>query len=135
LTTANCPLCNSEIPSDHPAFLLTELSAWVTKQGGWSIFESDNTRYGYPVGRAFDMGGRKATVVARKTSYDSGDIDAAGFYDGELPQGTTFSVYVVIKVGDSFFKKTGTGDSYGEISWDGDLLPVTPKQKVIDVFE
>jgi hypothetical protein len=107
----NCPLCNSEIPSDSPAMQLTKLSEFVKSKGGWEIFETDHATYGYPVGKQFNVNGWTAKVVAKKVRIDNGDIDK-DYWDGELPQGTTFEAYVVIQVGENnFFKKTGTGDS------------------------
>jgi hypothetical protein len=133
--TAQCPLCKSEIEDNNPAFGLNELGNWVRSKGGWSMFEGDTPSYGYPVGKEFQIEGKPATVVAKKVSYDSGDIDREGYYDNELPQGTTYAVYVVIQFAGGFFKKTGTADSYSEIAWDGELLPVTPKTKTIEVYD
>ena len=132
--TAQCPLCKSEIPEDSPAFALDELATWVREKGGWSILETDHPKYGYPVGKSFDINGNSAEIVAKKVIYDSGDIDRSGYYDNELPQGTTFEVYIVVKFRNGFLKKSGTGDSYGEISWDGELLPVVPSVKTIEVY-
>ncbi len=133
---ATCPLCTSEIPNDHPALLLGTLDKTVKEMGGWDAFEGDDTRWGKPVGSTFKVGSRTAKVEAKKTSYDAGDLsEYASYYDDELPQGTTFTTYVVIEIDGSYFKKTGTGDSYGRVSWDGDLNLVTPTEKLVKVYE
>ena len=131
--TANCPLCGSEVSPNSPALILSELLDFIRTKG-WDSLESDSTTYGYPVGKKFTVGARSAMVVAKKIKYDVGDLDA-DYYGGELPQGTTYETYIVIQVDEGFFKKTGTGDSYGDISWDGELKIVEPKEKVIKVYE
>lgn len=128
-----CPYCLSEVVDENQVFLLNKLNNWVSANGGWVIFESDSVTYGYPVGKTFTIGVNYASVVAKKIEYSTGDIEK-GYYAGDLPQGTEFEVFIVIKVADSYFRKTGTGDSYGEISWDGTLLPVVPKTKTIEVY-
>lgn len=127
-----CPACDTPLPEGHPAFLMTYLQDWVQEQGGWHIFESSK----YVKGATFTVNGRTAKIADIKDTYDSGDIDVEGYYgESALPQGSTFNGYIVIKIGDSYFKKTGTGDSYGEMSWDGDLKRVAPTVKTIEVFE
>jgi hypothetical protein len=128
-----CPFCHSEVDANNPIHSIVALRKWVENEGGWSIFESDSETYGYPVGKTFLVSGGEAKVAAKKVSYDSGDIDTS-YYD-ELPQGTTFDTYVVIEYSGNFYKKSGSGDSYGEISWDGELLPVVPKVKTVQVYE
>ena len=133
---ATCPYCSSEISPDNPALILDALKKTVDKLGGWAIFENDRISYGYPVGKTFTVGSHVAKVEAKKTTYSTGDIERNGYYgESELPQGTTFDVYVIIEVSGSYFKKSGTGDSYGEVSWDGDLKIVKPVEKLVKVFE
>jgi hypothetical protein len=129
----NCPTCNTPLPESHSAFDLEAILAFVKKEGGWHRFEEG----AYNQIKNFTLAnGKKATVAASKTSYDKGDIDVKGYYgESALPQGSTFDTFIVIQVGDAFFKKTGTGDSYGEVSWNGDLMPVKAQQKTILVFE
>jgi hypothetical protein len=129
--TIKCPYCNSEIEDSNPVLALEAIKTYVEQKGGWSIFESAR----YDVGTELPMGEVTGRIVASKTSYDPGEIDRSSYYDSELPQGTTFEVYVVLSYRDGFFKKTGTGDSYGEITWDGELRPVTLKTKVVEVYD
>lgn len=138
-----CPLCKTELPNDHPALNLVALETYVKSKGGWEVFESNHVNYGYPEGKSFSIAPKTGTfgnkilegkIVAKKIKYDSGDIER-DYYDGDLPQGTTFETYIVVEIEGAFYKKTGTGDSYGEVSWDGDLKIVTPTEKVIRVFE
>lgn len=135
----NCPLCATSLPDSHPAFHIQTFLSWVA--GDWSQFE-DHGRSAYypthPLGKTYQIPGIDApvTLVARKTKYDSGEINADNYYfsDG-LPQGTTFKTFLVFQIGDLFFKKTGTGDSYGEVSWDGEFLPTQKVTKTIETFE
>lgn len=128
-----CPTCQTELPDTHPATLVTLFKEFIAKNGGWEVFETRFTK-----GMRFNFGpgaSHYAEVVDSKTSYATGDIDYdAGWYDG-LPQGTQFETYIVVKIGDNYFKKTGTGDSYGEVTWDGELVNVTPREKKIVIWE
>lgn len=133
---SECPLCKSALPSDHPALTLAALDKAVKEMGGWDNFEGDDARWGKPVGSTFRVGARTAKVEAKKVSYNAGDLaEYASYYGSELPQGTTFETFVVIEIDGSYFKKTGTADSYGTISWDGDLKIVVPTEKTVKVFE
>jgi hypothetical protein len=129
--TTKCPYCNSEIEDSNPVLALEAIKNYVENSGGWHIFESSKLG----VGSELPIGQFALKVVASKTSYDPGEIDRSSYYDSELPQGTTFEVYVVLSYRDGFFKKTGTGDSYGEITWDGELRPVTLKTKIVEVYD
>lgn len=129
----NCPTCNTPLPEDHSAFDLNSILDFVKKEGGWHRFEDG----AYNQIKTFTLAnGKMANVVASKTSYDKGDIEPEGYYgESALPQGSTFETFVVIQVGGAYFKKTGTGDSYGEVSWDGDLVAVKAREKTVLVFE
>jgi len=131
-TMSECKLCGTQLPASHPAVILAELETWVKSKGGWDIFESEDTRYGlYPVGKEFSVGNRFASVADKKMT--------PGYppngYDGAYEQGTEFEVYVIIKVGEQYFKKSGSADSYGEVSWDGDLKTVQPREKTVTYYE
>lgn len=128
-----CPLCFTEVPDDSPA-VLAEI---IDKEVSWHSFESDSAQYGKPIGHKFNIPGVGiAEVVAKKAKYDTGDL-GTGYYGGEseLPQGTEFDVFVVLKVGENFYRKTGTGDSYGEVFWTGNVRPVQGVAKTVIVYE
>ncbi len=129
----NCPTCNSVLPEDHSAFDLEAIQNYVKSNYGWHVFENHT----HKEGTTFTLpNGKSATIVKSKTSYDKGDIDVEGYYgESALPQGSTFEAFIVFKVGDSYFRKTGTGDSYGDVTWDGDLTPVRAREKTVLVFE
>jgi hypothetical protein len=118
-------MCDSEIADDNPALKQAALVLAVESQGGWSRFEGRN------VGYKFKAGDFSCTVEAKQI--DPGY--APNGYDGAYSQGETFETYVVISVGDTFFKKTGTGDSYGEVSWDGEVKQTKMTEKVVRVLE
>lgn len=124
-----CPTCNTELPSNHPAIQTKLLLEFVEKAGGWSVFES------YEEGQRLP-GLSAISIAAIKPTYDSGDIDIEGYYgESALPQGSEFQAYVVFKIGDTFYKKTGTGDSYGDVQWDGDLRQVEATSRTVWEFK
>lgn len=133
ITMQNCPTCNTPLPENHSAFDLEAIQAYVKASYGWHIFESPK----YKEGTTFTLpNGKVALVAASKITYDKGDIDVEAYYgESALPQGSEFKTHIVIKVGDAYFKKTGHGDSYGEVTWDGDLMPVKVREKTVLVFE
>lgn len=53
---------------------------------------------------------------------------------GELPQGDTFDLFVVFRVGEQFFKLNGEMDSYGNNTWNG-IRCVKPVQKTVTVWD
>lgn len=130
---ATCPYCQSAVDDNNPALLCEKIAAALKDQ--WGKAESDSDYYGWPVGKRFpvsDVG--TVEVVDKKVKVDVTEMERGYYDDGELPQGTTFEVYVVLKVGEHFFKKTGVGDSYSEISWNGPVKPVTPKEETRVVY-
>lgn len=58
-------------------------------------------------------------------------------YYGEFSQGHEGELYIVFNYETQYFKKTGTGDSYGNHSWDGPVVEVFPKeiQRVVYIYE
>ena len=123
--TTKCPYCESEIEETNPAILLFRLNEVAGSTYSWSTMEN------WPVGKAFRVGSEMAQLVDKKI--DPGY--PANGYDGAWDQGTEFTAHLVIEFKGSFFKKTGTGDSYGEIAWDGDLKPAKVTEKVVKVYE
>src|ERR1044071_502218 len=124
----NCPTCNTALPENHSAFDLESIQAYIKANYGWHIFENTRT---YKEGSTFQLpNGKLALVASSKITYDKGDVDVEGYYgESALPQGSEFKTHIVLKVGDAYFMKTGHGDSYGEVTWDGDLTPVKAKEK------
>ena len=126
---AHCPTCNSELADNHPALMLKSLLEYVEDSGGWTLFDG------------FDVGDRipgfpEVEIVGLKTTYDSGDINTDDYYgESPLPQGAEFQTYVVFKIGELFYKKTGTGDSYGDVDWNGDIRQVEAKPKTVWEFK
>lgn len=127
-----CPTCLTELSDDDPAFDMEAIESYIEGCGGWSAFETEGF-----IPKEFPLGNSKvATVVEKKVHYDSGDVDVEGYFgESALPQGSIFTTYVVFKVGDVFFKKTGTGDSYGNVTWNGKFSRATVKVVERYVFE
>lgn len=124
--STTCPYCSSTISDDNPAAILDK----IEREMDWSDFESDHDRWGYPVGKKFSVEGvSEIEVVSKKMNADNRDSW------GELPQGSTFEVWVVLKVGDTFLKKTGEGDSYSNINWCGMLRAVQPREVTKVIYE
>jgi hypothetical protein len=125
----NCPTCNTELPSDHPARAVGAILNFV-KDNSWTVFDN------YKEGQRVPISGFDISIAAIKTTYDTGDVDVESYYgESALPQGSEFEAFIVFKVGDSYYKKTGTGDSYGDVDWDGDLRQVTATPKTILEFK
>ncbi len=122
---ATCPMCNSVIANDNPALKQAALVLAVESAGGWSRFE------GRSVGYTFRAGEFTCNVEALRL--DPGYPKNG--YDGAYEQGTDFEAHIVISVDGAYFKKTGTGDSYGDISWDGAVKSVKVSEKIVKVFE
>jgi hypothetical protein len=136
IMTVNCKLCGTELAEDHPAVIAQKIEDTVN----WATFESDDKRYGKPAGTSFAVAGvGTVTVEDKKLKPTLDDIrDSSGYgymEEGSYPQGTQFQVYVILRYGDTFFKKTGTADSYGEIAWDSILVPTKPKQVTVTAWE
>lgn len=123
--TATCPMCNSVIENDNPALKQVALVAAVENKGGWSYLASRNP------GLTFSANG--FTVKLEKVK------DTPGYpkngWDGAYEQGETYEAHLVFSVEGTYFKKIGTGDSYGKISWDGELKQVQAKEMIVKVFE
>ena len=116
-----CTLCASEISPGS----VGEISL-LLKRHLDSRYEAER------VGYKFNFNGYTAEIVKVKDSWDDGLESETSSY---AHQGETFEAYIIYKVNDFFFKKAGTGDSYGEVSWDGGFGPVEAKPRVITVYE
>ncbi len=142
-TLKNCPYCDSTVQDDNPVFVAMLLEKEL--EGQWYHAESDNARdtWAWPIGKVLGLSNSLsnnlvAEVVDKKVKATVDEFQDGYYYGGEeLPQGTTFQTYVILKVGEHFYKKTGEGDSYSEIVWAGPVVPVKPKTvtKVVYSFE
>ena len=133
IMTVNCKLCGTELEETHPAVIAQKIEDAVN----WGAFESDEARYGRPVGYAFNVSGVGNVVVEAKKLKPAMEDMQDGYYAGEseYPQGTEYQAFVILRYGDTFFKKTGNADSYGEIVWSGILTPTKPKQITVTAWE
>jgi hypothetical protein len=130
---AHCPTCNSELDNNHPALVVQSLLNWVQAQGGW---ETVANRLHEGKILALGDGSQIVETVSVKNTYDTGDINPDDYYgESPLPQGAEFETYVVFKIGELFYKKTGTGDSYGDVNWNGDLRQVEAKPVTVWEFK
>jgi hypothetical protein len=118
-----CTLCKSRLEEGSLGALAIELQEYVNSKYGWGNFDE---------GETFNLRGQLCEVVkVRKSWNDSGSGDDYSY----LHQGDTFDAFVVIRIGEFFYKKIGTGDSYGEVSWDGDFGPVEMKAKQVTIYD
>lgn len=123
----NCPMCFSEISDDNPAVI----AAMIEAAGlDWEDFGPGRWK-GHGVGDTFAITGVGSAEVVSVKLYNG----PPGWSTGELPQGTEFDTHVVLKVGEHFFRKTGKGDSYNEITWNGTVLPVKATVKTVTVYD
>lgn len=128
---ASCPTCNTVLDDNHPAFKLQYLLEWIEKSGGWAIFENVKYVVGTPITAVPGV-----TIAAIKSTYETGDVDVEGYYgESSLPQGSEFETYIVFQIGDLYYKKTGTGDSYGDVDWNGDIKQVQATTKTVLEFK
>jgi hypothetical protein len=124
--TTICPTCRTELEPGSPSAIGVALKNHIESNGGWDQGFTEDHKY------RFDT--YTADIVKVKDSWGDPNSDRYEDYS-YIHQGDTFEAFVVFRVGDFFFKKTGQGDSYGEVDWDGDFTPVTMKVKTIEVYE
>lgn len=134
MDTVPCKYCGTELAPDHPA-----VTAQIIENGiDWEPFESEDDRWGHPVNSTMLISGltERVKVVAKKFKPAIDELEE-GYYEGgsSYPQGTTFPVYVVLQYGETYFKKTGTADSYGNVVWDGVLKETKPKKVIVSTWE
>ncbi len=132
---AECRFCKTQLPNDHSAVIAQRIEASMN----WSRFESTNLTWGIPDNKVMSIGNDETVkLVARKLKPDADEIESGYYGESEYPQGTEFTVFVVLEYGDTerYFKKTGTADSYGDINWDsGHVTEVQPKIVSATVWE
>lgn len=79
--------------------------------------------------------GTQVTTVARHDTTTWGPK----YSDDEYEQGSEFECFVVLKFegpdGKLYFRKNGTADSYGRVSWNGLFQEVKAVTKEVTVFE
>lgn len=123
---AVCPYCESIIAEDNKSLKLLALTEAVAKMpGSWTKLESTYNGYTFSAGR-FD-------AVVREIKNNPGY--PKNTYDDTYEQGSTYEAHIIVEIGGIFYKKTGTGDSYGEINWDGPVTEVKMTEKIVQVFE
>ena len=120
-----CVTCGTNLEPGSAGAIAVKIQEHADANYGWNYFDEGDT---------FTIEGQKAEVVKVRKSWNDGeeedDVDYA-----YARQGLTFDAFIVVKVGDLFFKKSGTGDSYGGVSWDGDFGQVQMKSKQVTVYE
>lgn len=69
-------------------------------------------------------------VMAKPVHVHNRPTDSFGeYFEGEG------EIFVIFKVGDKYYRKNGYESSYGDRTWDGDVVEVHPKTKTIQVWE
>lgn len=61
-------------------------------------------------------------------------VEVMASKEGDYDEGAS-TVWVIVKVGDQYFKKEGWYASYDGSTWDGSLSEVRPQTKTIMVWE
>lgn len=56
------------------------------------------------------------------------------YYDSGYPQGYEGEAFLIFRVGDNYFKKFGTCDSYGTVEWGGKFKQVFAESRNVLVF-
>lgn len=119
-----CLKCKYEL------LLSTELHDWDTAyDGDWNCGD-------------YTMFERTLANGAVVQTWDKHDVSTWGpqYYEGEYEQGSEFPAWVVLRVVETdgtelYFKKQGTANSYGRVSWDKPMHQVRITEKVVQVFE
>lgn len=139
-TTITCKSCGSVIEENSPGAVAVKIAENIPN---WARFESASELYGLAVNSTVDITNLPGIVrvEAKKIKPSLDDLADGGYYAGEdeYPQGTEFEVYVILsyvdrnaKTDKMYFKKTGTADSYGDITWgNGPLMITQPKQVTV----
>lgn len=96
---------------------------YILDTNSWDWWAYQDVGY-TSVGLSFDV------VVLQIVKGDEG----SNGYD-EYPQGYEGTCSILFKVGDTFFKKLGTVDSYCARSWDGRFIQVYPTAKIVTTYE
>lgn len=125
--TINCPLCKTVLEDGSEGDIAVRLQRSIEDTGGWDRYPAFKLGMHYMIDGKYD-----AEIVAIKDSWDDGlDSDTSAYSH----QGDVFEAFIIFKVDDFFYRKTGSGDSYGEVSWDGTFGPVRVQKKIVEVYE
>lgn len=97
---------------------------WTSRGGTYNTFHAE-----------LSNGGTVETIDKHNT-----ESWGPGYGDGEYMQGSEFDAWLVLKVvnpdgTELFFRKEGTANSYGNVSWHKPLRQVKIVEKVVQVFE
>jgi hypothetical protein len=104
----------------NAAISATEIEdKWGDPYGGWEALYNNNVGFS----RDIDFDGEPVTVTVVAKAEES---ENAGY--GE-------AVWVVVQVGDQFFKKAGYTSSYDSDQFDGACVEVSPREKTVIVYE
>lgn len=111
-----CNFCGAEMNDDHPYLIGEKLDGHAY---GWEYWadQEDGEQTSVP-------GVGVVTVVAKHVRYgeDQGEDDRP--------------VFIIFEINGQFYRKNGTADSYGEVSWlTGGFLPAVKKTVTKKVFE
>jgi hypothetical protein len=125
----NCELCGTELADDSPAVIAMKLD----KNAQWYVLENKST------GNVVNITNVGQFIIedikVKPTLEDLSDTGYGYYGEDEYPQGTQYQTYIVLKYGDTFFKKTGEADSYGEVTWTGIVKPTKPKIISVTAWE
>lgn len=66
-------------------------------------------------------------------------VGASDDYDESFDRDNDRVAYIIFKIVDGdktlYFRKAGTANSYGDVSWDGLFEDVTPVEKTVTAYE
>lgn len=126
MSVENCNFCGHELSGDTASANRFFDSVEAYEVDRWADQEVESI---------IEYNGVTALLVSKKTSIDTGDIDPDHFY-GEYPQDSSFDMWLVLRIGDSFFKISGYGDSYGHVSWGNfKVKKVTPEISTVTNYK
>jgi hypothetical protein len=98
------------------SFTLDEFEEWANDSEDESEFYWDDLDGGY---KSFDSPFGRVEWIRTDSEYDEGRQDRD----------------LIFSVGDRFFRKNGYYDSWAGGAWDGSLVEVRPREKMVTVYE
>jgi hypothetical protein len=137
VSTQNCPVCAQPIDDDFNAVIvgpaLRGIANWdVWATAGETLLNGGRNNHWTNLVR--DVTYRGHEVVIEQVATKPAGVSMTE-WDESYPQGTTFDAYVLFRINGRFYRATGEGDSYGDITWHPHLQEVKVKTKTIEVYE
>ncbi len=114
--TSRCPSCRQTVPTDHAVIINKQIEA---RWDSWERIAKLVLNTTFNVQGVGDV-----TLRQRETNWD------ASYGEGEYSP-----ISLVVQIGERYFRKYGTTDSYSEQKWEGTMIEVFPRQEILTRYE